>query len=211
MSMKVILLGPPGAGKGTVAKRLVKRFRLYHLYIGRILRDEVAKGTIIGKDIKKYIERGDLVPSEFSVQVARLDLGRKQRYILDGFPRDIEQAKAIKDFAVDLVVYLDVSEEQVVERLSGRRVCPKDGRSYHIVYSPPKKKGVCDCDGKTKLIRRKDDKPASVRERFRVYEEETKPLIRYYKRRGILRKVDASLSIAEVQKQAVDVVREWFS
>ncbi len=121
--MKIILLGPPGAGKGTISEVLINEFRLYHLSIGEIFREQVAKNTILGEDIKKYIEKGKLVPSNIATEIVKLDLGRKRRYILDGFPRDLNQAKSIEKLKVQLVIYLNVSLKQVVERLSGRRIC----------------------------------------------------------------------------------------
>ncbi len=208
--MKIILLGPPGAGKSTVAETLEEEFNLFHLSIGRYLRDEVKRKTLIGRKIKSYIDKGDLVPRHFVNEIARLVLGRKRKYILDGFPRDLHQAQDVEDLNVELVLYLDVPLAKVVERLSGRRVCPKDGKSYHIKYLKPKKKGVCDCDGKTKLIRRKDDSIKAIKERFKVYQEETRPLIAYYKKKGILVKVSAVPLPTTVCKNVIKAVKKWF-
>ena len=189
--MKLILLGPPGSGKGTVAEKLEKEFHLISISAGELLREEVNKKTSIGKEIKKCIDRGDLVPDEFVTQLIRLEIERKDNYILDGFPRSIEQAKAVEDLHISTVIYLNVPEKVAVERLSGRRVCTKGEHSYHLKYLPPKKAGICDHDGTT-LVLRKDDVPKVVRERFKVYAQKTAPVVRYYQKKRILKRVNAS-------------------
>ena len=208
--MKIILLGPPGAGKGTISDVLINEFNLYHLSIGEIFREQVAKKTILGKDIKKYIEKGKLVPSNIATEIVKLDLGRRRKYILDGFPRDLNQADSINQLKVQLVLYLDVSLKQVVERLSGRRVCSKCRESFHIKYIKPKISGKCDhCSGK--LIRRKDDSPSSIKKRFEVYLNETTPLINYYKNKNILKTIDASQQPNKVKKDTIKLVRKYFN
>ena len=199
--MKLILLGPPGSGKGTVAEKLEKEFHLISISAGELLREEVNKKTSIGKEIKKYIDGGDLVPDEFVTQLIRLEIERKDNYILDGFPRSIEQAKAVEDLHISTVIYLNVPEKVAVERLSGRRVCTKGEHSYHLKYLPPKKAGVCDHDCTT-LVQRKDDSPKVVRERFKVYAQKTAPVVRYYQKKRILKRVDAS-SAPEIVYAAV--------
>lgn len=188
--MKLIILGPPGSGKGTIAGRLEKEFKFKQISAGELLREEVAKGTTIGKDIQKIMEKGGLVPNNLVNEIVRLEIQGKKHYILDGFPRTLEQAKSINDLPITKVLYAEVPLKVVVERLSGRRVCAKGIHNYHLKYIPPRKAGVCDVD-KTPLRRRKDDAPLSVQRRFQVYQKQTLPVIRYYKRKRILVTVDA--------------------
>lgn len=195
--MKLILLGPPGSGKGTVADRLEKEFHLKHISAGQLLREEVAKGTPLGKDIKKIIEKGLLVPDELVTQIIKLEIRNKNDYILDGFPRTVNQAQETEEWKIGLVIYLEIAEKEVIKRLSGRRVCSNGEHNYHVKYLPPKKRGVCDADG-TKLIRRKDDDPKIIQERFRVYEKQTKPVVEYYRKQGVLKMVDAAQSPEKV-------------
>lgn len=189
--MKIILLGPPGCGKGTVADRLEKEFKLKHISAGQLLREEVSKGTTIGRDIKNIIEKGELVPDELVTQIVKLEIGNKNNYILDGFPRTVNQAQEIEDLKIKMVIALDISEKEVIARLSGRRVCSTGEHNYHTQYLPPRKKGVCDVDG-TKLIQRKDDDPKVIQERFRVYNKQTKQVVEYYQKKGVLKTVDAA-------------------
>lgn len=203
--MKIILLGAPGSGKGTVAEKLEKDFNLKHLSAGELLREEVKKDTTIGRDIKEIIEKGNLVPDQFVVEIIKLEVKDKDNYILDGFPRSLKQAEAIEDLEINLVIYLDVPEEVVVERLSGRRVCETGKHGYHLKYLPPKKEGICDHDG-TRLIRRKDDEPEVVKERFRIYYKTTEPLVKYYDEKGVLKKVDGTSKPEEVYESVKEVV-----
>ncbi|MBU0470196.1 MAG: nucleoside monophosphate kinase [Nanoarchaeota archaeon] len=189
--MKIILLGPPGSGKGTVSERLEKDFNLAHVSAGELLREEVKKDTAIGRDIKKFMEKGNLVPNRFVVEMVKLEVNGKDNYILDGFPRSVEQAKLIEGLGIDLVISLEVPEQIVIERFAGRRVCGTGEHGYHLKYLPPKKEGVCDYDG-TKLVQRKDDNPEVIKERFRIYHAETQPLVDYYKKKGILKTVDGA-------------------
>lgn len=205
--MKIILLGPPGSGKGTVSECIVKKFKFRHVSAGELLREEVSKGTTIGNDIKRYMEKGGLVPNQFVVEMVKLEVQGKDNYILDGFPRSLSQAEKIEDLKIDAVISLEVSEKQVVERLSGRRLCPKCGMGYHIKFIPPKKAGVCDKCG-AKLVQRKDDAPAAVKERFRVYHQETKPLTDYFTRKKMLHSLDASKSPEEVCASAIELVKK---
>lgn len=198
--MKLLLLGPPGSGKGTIAEKLEKDFHLTSYSAGELLREEVKKGTTIGKEIAKYLQQGKLVPDQFVVEMIKLEVRGKNNYILDGFPRSLEQAKAIEGLKLSKAIFLDVPEKVVVERLSGRRVCQKGTHTYHLQYLPPKKKGFCDHDG-TKLIQRKDDTPKVIRERFRVYHRSTQPVVEYYRKKKRLKVVDGSLSPEEVYRQ----------
>lgn len=201
--MKLILLGPPGSGKGTLAEKLENKFHLTSISAGELLREEVSKKTSLGQEIKKYIDQGNLVPDEFVTQLILLEIKHKDNYILDGFPRTVEQAKSIADLHIKKAIYLEIPLAAVVERLSGRRVCAKGTHNYHLKYLPPKKTGFCDKDG-TKLVQRKDDAPQIVKERFRVYTQKTAPVIKYYQKKGILKTVDGSAApdkvSAEVQK-----------
>lgn len=205
--MKIILLGPPGSGKGTVSERLAKEFKLFHLSAGELLREEVRKGTTIGRAIKKHIETGALAPDNFVTEMIKLEISDKKNYLLDGSPRTIEQAKSFEELGIDLVVYLNASERVVVDRLAKRRVCKKGLHNYHLKYIPSKKKGVCDVDG-TDLIRRKDDAPKVIKERFRIYHKYTEPVVKYYLRKKILMKVDAVPPPAEVYAEVKRVVLE---
>ncbi|MEW5896629.1 MAG: nucleoside monophosphate kinase [Nanoarchaeota archaeon] len=201
--MKIILLGPPGSGKGTISERLAKDYRLFHISPGELLREEVNKKTALGREISKFINKGKLVPYKFVAEMVRLEVKDKKNYILDGFPRSLRQAKQMTDLGINKVILLDVSEKDVIERLSGRRVCAKGEHNFHIKYIPPKRKGICDFDG-TKLIQRKDDRPNVIKQRFKIYHKETEPVVRYFKRKGILAAVNAAQQpddvYAEVRK-----------
>lgn len=200
--MKIILLGPPGSGKGTVSKNLVNDYHATHISPGEILREEVSKETTLGREIKKYIEKGHLVPNKLIVEIIKLEITRKKNFVLDGFPRSLDQAECIKDIPIDFVLYLDVPEKVVIERLSGRRTCAKN-HGYHIKYLQPKKEGICDIDG-LPLSKRKDDLPNVIKERFLVYNKNTAPLVEYYKKKDLLIKINASstpeIVYAEVKK-----------
>ncbi len=189
--MKIILLGPPGSGKGTVSEQLSQDFSLLHISPGELLREEVQKGTSIGKKIKTIINEGKLVPAQFVVEMVKLEVEGSKNYILDGFPRSVDQAKLIDDLPIDLVISLEVNEEDVITRLANRRVCSKGVHSYHLTIIPPKKEGACDIDG-TPLVRRSDDDPKIIKERFKVYRRETEPVIAFYQQKGNLIKIDAS-------------------
>ncbi|MDP3734016.1 MAG: nucleoside monophosphate kinase [Nanoarchaeota archaeon] len=204
--MKLIVLGAPGSGKGTVAEQLHQEFKLFSLSAGELLREEVAKNTTLGKEIKKYMEKGNLVPDTFVTEMVKLEVKTKKEYILDGFPRSVEQAKAIADLKITKVIYLDVPEKIVIERLSGRRICKAGKHTYHLKYLPPKKKGICDKD-KTRLIQRKDDYPKAIRERFKVYHHITQPVIHFYQRKKILQRVDASQSPEKVYAAVKKILR----
>ena len=204
--LNLILMGPPGAGKGTQAERLVDDFDLPYYATGDILRQAVQEETELGKKVKEYMERGDLVPDELMIGVImeRFDTPEAEDgFILDGFPRTVGQAEAL-DEALDrrgrsltAALLIDAPAEEVIRRLSGRRICVKNGHVYHVENDPPKNEGVCDQDG-SRLIQRDDDKPETIKRRLSVYREQTEPLIDWYDQRGALRRFDGSRPPDEV-------------
>jgi len=204
--LNLILFGPPGAGKGTQADRLQSDFQLPFISTGDMLRANVKNGTELGVKAKEYMDAGELVPDELIVAMAaeRLQEGDAQDgFILDGFPRTIEQAKALDKQLSDLgrrvtaALLIDVPDEELVRRLSGRRMCVKSGHNYHVEFDPPKHEGICDQDG-SRLIQRDDDKPDVIRNRLRVYHAQTEPLVEYYDEQGLMRRVDGTRQPAEV-------------
>jgi adenylate kinase len=205
--LNLILLGPPGAGKGTQAQRLVEDFRLPYVATGEMLRAAVRAETPLGKEAKKFMNNGDLVPDEIIIGVAVERLQQddcKDGFILDGFPRTIDQAKAL-DAELQRVgrkltaaLLIDVPDEEVVRRISGRRQCIKNEQHiYHVDFDPPKHPDVCDQDG-ARLIQRDDDKPDTVKHRLEVYHAQTEPVIGYYDDQGLLRRFDGTRSPSEV-------------
>ncbi len=205
--LNLILLGPPGAGKGTQAQRLIADFRLPYVATGEMLRDAVRQGTELGTQAKKYMNNGDLVPDEVIIGLAVERIKQPDcadGFILDGFPRTVEQAKAL-DAEVERLgrnlsaaLFIDVPDDEVVRRISGRRQCVKNEQHvYHVEFDPPKHEDVCDQDG-ARLIQREDDKPETVKHRLAVYHEQTEPVIAYYEDRGILRRFDGTRSPTEV-------------
>lgn len=208
MKMKLIFVGPPGSGKGTVAKKLVKDFNLTQISPGEMLMEEITKKTSLGEEINKYYSKGHLVPDHIVSDIVKLKIRAHPDFVLDGFPRALEQAKILEKFTkIDLVIFLDVSEEISVERISGRRTCEKCAAPYHIKYVPPKKKGICDkCGGK--LIQRSDQKPKIVKERFKVYQKQTLPLVNFYKKKGILKKVSGSGTPEEVYERVKELIEK---
>ena len=204
--MKLILLGAPGAGKGTQAEILCKKLAIPTISTGNILRAAIKDGTPTGLKAKSYIDAGALVPDEVIIGIVDERLAQddcKNGYILDGVPRTIAQAEALEKAGIvfDSVVSLEVSDETIMERMSGRRVCPDCGASYHVVAVPPKTEGVCDkCGGN--LIQRKDDAPETVKSRLEVYHKETEPLKAFYAERGLLKTVENQPSV-ETTSQAI--------
>jgi len=204
--LNIVLLGPPGAGKGTQAKVLSKEFGLLHISTGDMLRNAAKRGDGIGKKAAGYIERGELVPDEIVVSLVVSRISQKDAekgFMLDGFPRNTKQADILslaleqKNKKLDLVLYFSTSEKVSVERLSGRRVCRKCGSNYHVKNMPPKKEGICDaCGGE--LYQRPDDKEETVKNRLKVYDKETKSLIDYYRSQGLLREINGDMEVGDL-------------
>jgi adenylate kinase len=204
--LNLILLGPPGAGKGTQAERLTDDFNLPYVATGNILRRAVADETPLGKEVKTFMDAGQLVPDEVITGVILESLEQadaRDGFILDGFPRTIPQAEALDrgmadhDRTLTAVILVDVPDDEVVRRMSGRRVSVKTGRVYHVEFDPPKHEDRCDVDG-SRLVQREDDKPETVAKRLQVYHEQTEPLISYYEDQGLLRRFDGTRSPTEV-------------
>ena len=214
--MKIIMLGAPGAGKGTQAKKIAEKYSIPHISTGDIFRANIKNGTELGKKAKTYMDQGLLVPDELVVdlvvdRVAQDDA--KNGYVLDGFPRTIPQAKALDEALaklgekVDYAINVEVPDENIIRRMSGRRACVSCGATYHLVHIPPKKDGICDTCG-SELILRDDDKPETVKKRLDVYQEQTQPLIDYYKESGILKEVDGTVDMADVFAAIVEILGE---
>jgi adenylate kinase len=204
--LNLILLGPPGAGKGTQAQRLVEDFELPYYATGDILRQAVTEETEVGKEAKSFMESGDLVPDELICKVIMERIDRPEAedgFLLDGFPRNLEQAEVLegalerrgRDLTAALMI--EAPDEDVIRRLSGRRICVKNQHLYHVEFDPPKREGVCDQDG-SRLIQRDDDKPETVKKRLGVYHEQTKPLAEHYEKTGLLRRFDGTRKPTEV-------------
>ena len=198
--LNLVLLGPPGAGKGTQAERLVTDFELPYYATGNILRAAIEEESELGREAKEYVDRGDLVPDELICRVIgeRLDSGEADDgFLLDGFPRTIGQAEMLeralneRGRSLTAVLLIEVSDDEVVRRLSGRRTCVKSGHVYHLEFDPPKNEGICDQDG-SRLIQRDDDKPETIRKRLSVYHKQTEPLMAWYEDKGLLRRFDGS-------------------
>lgn len=215
--MKLILLGPPGAGKGTQAKMLIERYSVPQISTGDILRAAVKEGSPMGVKAKAFMDAGSLVPDEVVVGIVEERLKKSDcsnGFILDGFPRTIPQADALtstlavmgKD--IDAVISLDVDIEALVARLAGRRTCEGCGAGYHVVYEPSAQEGLCDKCGSF-LIQREDDKESTIRNRMKVYTDQTSPLVEYYRNAGLLKTVDGMLPIEEVWSEILAVLKDF--
>ena len=212
--MKIIMLGAPGAGKGTQAKKIAEKYSIPHISTGDIFRANIKNGTELGQKAKTYMDQGLLVPDELVVDLVVDRVNQDDcvnGYVLDGFPRTIPQAealdKALKELGqkIDYAINVEVPDENIVNRMSGRRACVGCGATYHLKYAPTKTEGICDVCGK-ELILRDDDKPETVQKRLNVYHEQTQPLIDYYTAAGILRTVDGTVDINDVFQAIVDIL-----
>lgn len=212
--MKIIMLGAPGAGKGTQAKQIADKYSIPHISTGDIFRANIKNGTELGKKAKQYMDQGALVPDELTCDLVMDRIQQddcKNGFVLDGFPRTIPQAEALDaalekinekmDYAIDV----DVPDENIVNRMSGRRACLNCGATYHLISIPPKIEGICDRCG-SEIVLREDDKPETVQKRLKVYHEQTQPLIDYYKNQGILKSVDGTQPMDEVFKAIVTIL-----
>ena len=212
--MKIIMLGAPGAGKGTQAKQIADKYHIPHISTGDIFRANIKNGTELGKKAKQYMDQGALVPDELTCDLVMDRIQQddcKNGFVLDGFPRTIPQAEALDaalgkinekmDYAIDV----DVPDENIVNRMSGRRACLNCGATYHLISIPPKVEGICDRCG-SEIVLREDDKPETVQKRLKVYHEQTQPLIDYYKNQGILKSVDGTQPMDEVFKAIVTIL-----
>lgn len=207
--MKIIMLGPPGAGKGTQARMIAEKYGIPQISTGDILREEVKKGSALGREAKSYMDKGELVPDKLIIDIIlkRLDEGGASKgYILDGFPRTVAQAAAFtsalseRDERVDSVISIEVERGELIRRLSGRRTCVECGAMFHVHFDPPRRDAVCDkCGGK--LIRRDDDNEETVANRLEVYRKQTEPLINYYEGSGVFKAVDGMGSIEDILKR----------
>ena len=212
--MKIIMLGAPGAGKGTQAKMIAEKYSIPHISTGDIFRANIKGCTELGMEAKKYMDQGQLVPDELTVKILLDRVAKddcKNGYVLDGFPRTIPQAevldKALSELgdAVDYAIDVDVPDENIINRMGGRRACVTCGATYHMVHVPPKQEGICDKCG-SELILRDDDKPETVKKRLDVYHAQTQPLIEYYTKKGILKSVDGTADMMDVYAKITDIL-----
>jgi len=209
----LVFLGPPGAGKGTQAKLLSQRMGFLHLSTGDLLREAVKNQTPLGKKAKEYMDRGELVPDELIVQLIEETMPKDGNVILDGFPRTVNQALALEEMLkgkgekISKVLFFDVPDEVIIDRLSGRRVCSKCGAVYHVKYNPPKIEGVCDLCGGS-LVQRDDDKEEVVKKRLEVYRKQTQPLIEFYQDRSIIYRLDAEKVVEELFEEVKGLVKD---
>ncbi|MCH4072422.1 adenylate kinase [Pseudoramibacter sp.] len=201
--MRIVLLGPPGAGKGTQAKKIADRYGIVHISTGDLFRDNIKNKTPLGQKAKAYMDAGNLVPDELVIALVEDRIAKddcRDGYLLDGFPRTVAQASALSEYnekvgkPLDFALSIEVPEDKLVSRIVGRRVCPNCGASFHIKFNPPKKDGICDRCGE-KLVQRKDDTEATVKNRLDVYNKETAPLIDFYRCKGILKAVDGDQDV----------------
>ena len=212
--MNLLIMGLPGAGKGTQASEIVKKFPIPHISTGDMFRKAIKDETDLGKEAKSYMDRGELVPDEVTVGIVKERISEddaKKGFLLDGFPRTIDQAESLSqimselDREIDAVINIEVPEEELMNRLTGRRICEKCGTTYHLVFNPPKVDGICDIDG-GKLYQREDDNPETVSNRLSVNVKQSKPILEYYNNKGVLKNIDGSKDIDEVTNDVIDIL-----
>jgi adenylate kinase len=209
--MRLVLVGAPGAGKGTQAKFVAKHFSVPAISTGDIFRANIAAKTELGREAKRYMDAGDLVPDEVTIGIVRDRLSQddtSRGFLLDGFPRTLAQAEALRDMLddlgtpLDVVLELQIDDDEVVRRLSGRRTCRQCGHVWHLEFDPPEKEGICDIDG-GELFQRDDDQPETIRRRLEVYTEQTEPLVGFYENAGLLRSITAQGAVDEITERAI--------
>lgn len=216
--MNLIFLGPPGAGKGTQAQRMCWEYSISQISTGDLLRSNIQKGTALGKEADKYIHTGQLVPDELIINIIReeIEFLGSGGFLLDGFPRTIKQAEALDELLIstkkqlNAVLVLEVPSEELITRLTARRTCPECGASYHLIFNPPQKNGICDRDG-VQLVQRKDDTVETVQNRLSIFEQQTKPIIAYYEKRGLVHRIDGVGHLTDVfnrMKEILDTVKD---
>ena len=212
--MNIILMGLPGAGKGTQASEIVKKFPIPHISTGDMFRKAIKDETDLGKEAKSYMDRGELVPDEVTVGIVKERISEddaKKGFLLDGFPTTKDKAESLSkimselDREIDAVINIEVPEEELMNRLTGRRICEKCGTTYHLVFNPPKVDGICDIDG-GKLYQREDDNPETVSNRLSVNVKQSKPILEYYNNKGVLKNIDGSKDIDEVTNDVIDIL-----
>lgn len=212
--MRIVLLGPPGAGKGTQAKSISNKYSIPHISTGDIFRKNISEKTPLGVEAKGYIDKGHLVPDSLTIDLVKDTLSQefcKNGFLLDGFPRTVSQAEALKEFLketetdLDVALLIDVPQSFILERMTGRRVCTSCGASYHVKFNPPSVDGKCDVCGND-VVQRKDDTEATVKERLDVYDSQTQPLINYYDGEGLLKTVDGTKAINEVFESICNIL-----
>ncbi|CAD2072579.1 Adenylate kinase [Jeotgalicoccus aerolatus] len=214
--MNIIIMGLPGAGKGTQAAKIIKKYSIPHISTGDMFRLAIKNDTDLGRQAKAFMDQGELVPDEVTVGIVRERLSQsdaKGGFLLDGFPRTVEQAEALNNIMeelgsqIDQTIYVEVPEEELMNRLTGRRICETCGSTYHLVFNPPKTEGICDLDG-GKLYQREDDNPETVQNRLEVNTKQTAPLLDFYKDLGVLATVDGSKDIEEVFEEVDEILNE---
>ena len=212
--MKLVILGAPGAGKGTQATRLSEKYRIPRISTGDLLRANISEQSALGLKAKAFVDAGQLVPDDLVIDLLMDRIGQKDcksGYVLDGFPRTIPQADALYqaladiDSPIEYVIDVDVPDNQIVERMGGRRACLDCGATFHVKYNPPKEDDVCDICGAV-LVLRKDDNPETVKDRLQVYHQQTEPLIEYYSRLGLLSVVDGTIDIDDVFTKIIEII-----